>query len=234
MPGPVAHVTDAISNGRRQNLDEYIKKIVALPAYIREDILVRKLFAPKPGHDYEIDPEAVEDDYRLSGHSLAQTQSRQSSGAASSQQNSTYGNNSMPPPPPTASQRNLNGTHTSRPSQGQNGGPPALHSQASNLTTNSTGTSGSGPAPAVKPAAGPTMKVKVEWANDILVLRTPENATFEEFQALVRNRVQVQPQVEIAMKYRDDMRGTTMPLTADEELRTAMSQRNFRLVVEAV
>lgn len=237
MPGPVAHVTDAISNGRRQNLDEYIKKIVGLPTYIREDVLVRKLFAPKPGHDYEIDPEVGEDDYRLSGHSLAQTQSRQSSGAASSQQSGPYGGNSMPPPP-TASQRSLNGTHQSRPSQsyGQNGiqMPPPLHSQASNLTTNSVGTTASAVPPAPKAAAGPTMKVKVEWANDILVLRTPENATFEDFRALVRNRVQVPPQVTLAMKYRDDMKGTTVPLTNDEELKTAMSQRNFRLVVETV
>ena len=39
----VAHVTDAISNGRRQNLDEYIKKIIAMPTHISKSILVRKI-----------------------------------------------------------------------------------------------------------------------------------------------------------------------------------------------
>jgi bud emergence protein 1 len=68
MPGPVAHVTDAISNGRRQILDEYIRKILSTPPHISKCQLVRQFFAPRPG-DFEIDPKARGDDYRLSGAS---------------------------------------------------------------------------------------------------------------------------------------------------------------------
>ncbi|OAX77141.1 hypothetical protein ACJ72_08564, partial [Emergomyces africanus] len=53
MPGPVTHVTDAISNGRRQNLDEYIKKLLSMPPHISRCQLVRQLFAPRAG-DFEM------------------------------------------------------------------------------------------------------------------------------------------------------------------------------------
>ncbi|KAJ5675721.1 hypothetical protein N7462_008618, partial [Penicillium macrosclerotiorum] len=68
MPGPVTHVTDAISNGRRQNLDEYIKKLLSMPPYIARCQLVRQLFAPRQG-DFEIDPNAFGEEARYSGES---------------------------------------------------------------------------------------------------------------------------------------------------------------------
>jgi hypothetical protein len=68
MPGPVAHVTDAISNGRRRMLDEYIRQILSMPPHISKCQLVRQFFSPRPG-DFEIDPNALGDDYRLSGAS---------------------------------------------------------------------------------------------------------------------------------------------------------------------
>ena len=68
MPGPVTHVTDAISNGRRQNLDEYIKKLLSMPPAISRCMLVRQLFAPRPG-DFEIDPSVFGEEARYSGAS---------------------------------------------------------------------------------------------------------------------------------------------------------------------
>ncbi|KAK5086861.1 bud emergence protein 1 [Lithohypha guttulata] len=263
MPGPVAHVTDAISNGRRQNLDDYIKKIVEQPDHIREDILVRKLFAPKPGQDYEIDPEAVEVDYRFSGHSIAQTQSRQSSGAGSSQQNSTFG--TMPPPPsgPASSMRSLNGGYQqTRSSQGQTQPHPQhqqqqqyppLHSQASNLTTTSTSTHNSitvtqpaAPTPATGTTTGtthyenislePSFKFKLEHDTEILAVRLELNADFQGLMEKVRLRLKVvnDPSIKISLKYRDDTKGTTVPLRNNEDLRQAKAQRNMRVVAEFV
>ncbi|KAL8681592.1 MAG: hypothetical protein Q9186_002332 [Xanthomendoza sp. 1 TL-2023] len=86
MPGPVTYVTDAISNGRRESLDDYVRKLLALPPYISKCQLVRELFAPREG-DYELDPHAAGEDYRLSSgsqqssatDSLSRTTSRQSS-----------------------------------------------------------------------------------------------------------------------------------------------------------
>ncbi len=46
MPGPVNYVTDAITEGRRHNLDAYVKNLLAQPPYISRCNLVRQFFAP--------------------------------------------------------------------------------------------------------------------------------------------------------------------------------------------
>jgi len=68
MPGPVNYVTDAITEGRRHNLDLYVKNLLAQPPYIARCSLVKQFFAPREG-DYEIDPNTFGDEYRLSGGS---------------------------------------------------------------------------------------------------------------------------------------------------------------------
>ncbi len=68
MPGLVTYVTDTISQGRRESLDGYVKRLSALPPYISRCQLVRQLFAPREG-DFELDPNALQEDYRLSGAS---------------------------------------------------------------------------------------------------------------------------------------------------------------------
>lgn len=246
MPGPVAHVTDAISNGRRQNLDEYIKKIVAQPDHIREDALVRQLFAPKQGQDYEIDPSALEDDYRLSGHSLAQTQSRQSSSGASMQQSQHSAYNGMPPPGSMRNGQPGPGPglgHQPRPSQsyGQqpNGGPPmsahpALHSQASNLTTGSTGTASSAtPTKADRKLANianePQVRIKLETTSDIIAIRVPESHDFEDLMTKIIHRLSLD-KVPI-LKYRDDNRGTVVDLDNEKDWAEAKKSRNLRILV---
>lgn len=65
MPGPVSYVTDAITEGRLHNLDAYVKNLLNQPPYISRCTLVKQFFAPREG-DYEIDPSANGDEYRLS------------------------------------------------------------------------------------------------------------------------------------------------------------------------
>jgi bud emergence protein 1 len=85
MPGPVNYVTDAITEGRLHNLDAYVKNLLGQPAYISRCNLVKQFFAPREG-DYEIDPNTVGEEYRLSqtsqpssNDSPADPNSRQSS-----------------------------------------------------------------------------------------------------------------------------------------------------------
>lgn len=59
MPGPVKYVTDNISEGRRANLDEYLRDLLRLQPKITCSSLVRNFFAPRDG-DYEVDPNAVD------------------------------------------------------------------------------------------------------------------------------------------------------------------------------
>ncbi|KAL9062164.1 MAG: hypothetical protein Q9157_009169, partial [Trypethelium eluteriae] len=95
MPGPVNYVTDNISNGRRANLDTYLKELFKLGPHISQCYLARKFFAPRQG-DYEIDPNAptVDDNgYRLSGTS---SHSQDLSNASASRQSSNANMNGYP------------------------------------------------------------------------------------------------------------------------------------------
>ncbi|KEY74325.1 hypothetical protein S7711_00481 [Stachybotrys chartarum IBT 7711] len=79
MPGPVNYVTDAITEGRLHNLDAYVKNLLNQPAYISRCNLVKQFFTPREG-DYEIDPNAPGDEYRLSqGSQLSSTGSPEAS-----------------------------------------------------------------------------------------------------------------------------------------------------------
>lgn len=49
MPGPLTYVNDSISSQRRVNLDEYVRKLVQLPAFISRSPIVLQLFALRQG-----------------------------------------------------------------------------------------------------------------------------------------------------------------------------------------
>ncbi|OOF91314.1 hypothetical protein ASPCADRAFT_177247 [Aspergillus carbonarius ITEM 5010] len=205
MPGPVTHVTDAISNGRRQNLDEYIKKLLAMPPHISRCQLVRQLFAPRAG-DFEIDPNAFGEDARFSGgshhsstHEPSRSVSRQSSQA------------------PIAVHAERNSHQRGQPSLSlSNGGPPPMNRQPSSITQVST-TSSSG-----------AMKVKVFFQDDLIAIRVPSDISLQQLRDKLTDRLKIQD--EIVVQYKDEPSGTYVDLATDSDLDTAI-QRNSKLTL---
>jgi bud emergence protein 1 len=85
MPGPVQFVTDKISDGRRENLDQYLRELLGMAQHITCSSLVRNFFAPRAG-DYEVDPAAVD----LNEHARsAEPQQRYSQASQTSSYNQT-------------------------------------------------------------------------------------------------------------------------------------------------
>ena len=212
MPGPVAHVTDAISNGRRQNLDEYIKQIVGMPPHISKSMLVRNLFKPKPNQDFEMDPNAMNEDYRLSGasqQSIQRIQSRQS--AQNQPPPGAYGG--MPPP----GMPQPNGY-----------GPPPLHPQASNLTQASQSSSMKGSNTGGGGGGGGALKIKVFFQEDIIAIRVPQGITFRTLREKLVERLKVNE--EIVIQYKDEQTNSYIDLESDDNLDVAL-QRNPKLTL---
>ncbi|BAE65450.1 unnamed protein product [Aspergillus oryzae RIB40] len=203
MPGPVTHVTDAISNGRRQNLDEYIRKLLSMPPHISRCQLVRELFAPRAG-DFEIDPSAFGEDARFSGgshhsaHEPPRSASRQSSQA---QINPSHDRNSH-----QRAQASI--------SQG-NGMPPPMNRQASSLTQVSSSSSGA-------------LKVKVSFQGDLIAIRVPNDISFQQLREKLMDRLKINN--EIAVQYKDEPSGAYVDLVSDSDLDTAI-QRNSKLTL---
>lgn len=205
MPGPVTHVTDAISNGRRQNLDEYIKNLLSMPPHISRCQLVRELFAPREG-DFEIDPNAYGEDARYSGAS-------QQSGGIDPQQSVSR----------QSSQQQIN-VSSDRISQQRapvaaayaNGVAPPMNRQPSSITQ-ASGTS-----------ANSAMKVKVFFQDDLIAIRIPSGVSMQHLKDKLCDRLKIQD--EIIVQYRDESSGSYIDLHTDQDLENAM-QRNIKLTL---
>ena len=212
MPGPVAHVTDAISNGRRQNLDEYIRKILSMPPHISRCQLVRALFAPRPG-DLEIDPNAVGEDYRLSGasqHSTLNdpsvTASQQSSNGAIN--GSAYGG--MPPPSSRPiHQRGQPSLSASSAAPGNPGFLQPMNRQASSLTQASATSSNA-------PTSGGAMKVKVMFQEELIVIRVPSDITYLQLKDKLKDRLKVSE--DLIIQYKDESSNSCVDLNSDTDI----------------
>ncbi|KAK2760215.1 bud emergence protein 1 [Arachnomyces sp. PD_36] len=220
MPGPVTHVTDAISNGRRQNLDEYVKKLLSMPPHISRCQLVRQLFDPREG-DFEIDPNAM-NDYRLSGGSqpssgqdLSRTVSQQSShGQTNNNGYTAYQPSSMGPPSgrpthqrPNPSLNNGSQSRTDVQSQLMNRQPSSLTQVSSSSNTGA-------------------MKIKVFFQDDIIAIRVPSDINFQQLKEKLKDRLKINE--DIMMQYRDEPTGGYAEILSDNDLDVAL-QRNPKL-----
>jgi len=237
MPGPVTYVTDAISHGRRQSLDEYVKKLVAMPPHISRSLLVRKLFAPRDGDYEKAESNGAGEDYRLSGAShhsspsqFSRTASRQSSrgnnessngysqqGMSTQQTRSNHQRNQSSVPTIT------NGTnqpgHYRGPSDMRPGG---IDRQPSSLTQASQSTTGA--APTASPAGA--LKIKVYYQDDLIAIRVPNDISFQQLKEKLRDRLKVEE--EIILSYNDEPSNGRAELLSDYDLDVAI-QRNPKL-----
>lgn len=67
MPGPVQFVTERITEGRRENLDEYLYRLLQLGPHIANSALVRGFFSPR-GNDYECDVSQLGEEHSRSAY----------------------------------------------------------------------------------------------------------------------------------------------------------------------
>jgi bud emergence protein 1 len=248
MPGPVTYVTDAISNGRRESLDDYVKKLLALPPYISKCQLVRELFAPREG-DFELDPRAAGEDYRLSGASLPSSAADSLSRTASrrSSRGHLNGNNGYPPhalgPLPHRISQQRSQTSASGPTGSFAGPygyrtqpnfppPSTINHQASSLThasSTSSGTLQSASAPnssTTNVVSSGALKIKVWFEDDCIAIRVPSDITFDQLKGKVRDRLKIQE--EITVRYRDEPTGNFIEILNDCDLDVG-AERNPKL-----
>ncbi|KAK4188718.1 protein scd2/ral3 [Podospora australis] len=212
MPGPVNYVTDAITEGRRHNLDQYVKSLLGQPPYISKCNLVKQFFAPREG-DYEIDPSAAGDEYRLSGGS--QMSSTDSPADGASRQSSGQNLNS-----------NGNGyAGLSAPARQAGNGQPAMTRQVSSLSQPSQ----TSLSPGIQ-QAGAQMKVKLSYNGDIIAIKVPSDISFRTLYERITERLKIPPGEPVQLSYKDEATGDKPPLMSNNDLDIAL-QRNEKLLL---
>jgi bud emergence protein 1 len=213
MPGPVNYVTDAITDGRRHNLDAYVKNLLTQPPYISRCSLVKQFFAPREG-DFEIDPSA---EYEGSQPSSAGTPpdgaSRQSS--RGNLNGNGYGGLSAAP----ARQGNFNGGQPQYPA-----GPTRQISSLSQPSQNSlqNGTN-------AQAGLSSAMKLKIYFGDDLFAIRVPRQTSYQQLHEKIRDRLKINPEDEIALYY-NDLNNVRANLMSDNDLEYALNQSD-KLVI---
>lgn len=225
MPGPVNYVTDQITEGRQHNLDAYVKNLLTQPPYISRCTLVKQFFAPREG-DYEMDPNTVDENYRLSGGS---GQSSNDSHANAASRQSSRGNLNG------AGYAGLTAAPARTPSQQQGqaslsangGGQAGVARQTSSLSqpsNNSLSPAMNGGQPAG------AMKVKIYYGEDLIAIRVPNDIQYQQLHAKIRDRLKIPEGEEIALFYKDERSGERPGLMSDNDLDFAL-QRNDKLIL---
>jgi bud emergence protein 1 len=231
MPGPVTYVTDAISNGRRESLDLYVKALLQLPHYISRCDLVKRLFQPVEG-DFELDPKAMAEDYRLSNLSQQSGSNSQSLSQQSSHDQMGHNGNSFAQQQQRPNhQRNQSSQQYSNGGNSMYGAPPqGVQRQQSNLTQMSTNSSSTPPLQGPGGAANPSgaLKIKVFFEDDLIAIRVPDNITFLALKDKLKERLKVRE--EIMIQYKDEPSGGYAELLNDRDLDLAL-QRNAKLTL---
>jgi bud emergence protein 1 len=226
MPGPVTYVTDNISNGRRANLDEYIRNLLKLGLHITRGYLVRSFFAPREG-DFEIDP-TVGDTYRLSDSQDATPRNQLSPQSSMSNIPTPQSSNGFSPPPASYGQQRPQQGHMRNPS-GAGSPPPQQY--------------GRGPSQSISGGSGNTggqatlVKIKVWFGPDsCVVIRMPPDFRYSELYKKLQERRALEPGLkdeagrELEVCYRDEQEGRLILINNEQDLQGAR-ERNERLVL---
>jgi bud emergence protein 1 len=244
MPGPVKFVTDNISEGRRANLDQYLRDLLRLSSNITCSSLVRNFFAPREG-DYEVDLNAID----LDSHARPLEQSDRMSHVSQGSYQQNGGSFSQPSQRQPSIDQQGHQYHQSQSSNGQFGHQRGMSSQASNQyaqpvqaasTMPPPATSRAGAAtPAMTGASGGPVKVKAWFDRDTcVVIRMPPRGQFgfeDLYRKIVERRQleykgQDQNDEDLDIEYRDEKDGEYYRLEGDEDLDIAV-ERNEKLTL---
>ena len=226
MPGPVNYVTDAITEGRQHNLDAYVKNLLTQPPYISRCTLVKQFFSPREG-DYEMDPNAINEEYRLSGVSQQSSSESPTNGASpqSSRGNLNgggYAGLTAAPAHPSPDQRG-------QPSLSANGNQGGLAHQTSPLSQPSNTSLSSGVNGGQQTGVG-AMKVKIYYRDDLIAIRVPNDILYQQLYEKIRDRLKIPSGEDISLFYKDEPSSEKPGLVSNNDLDIAL-QRNDKLII---
>ena len=234
MPGPVTYVTDAISNGRRESLNQYVKELLALPSYISKCDLVKELFTPRDG-DYELDPDRVAENFRHSTASqqsslngtVSRTASRQSSQGQMNGGPNGYGSMGPPQQPRNHNQANSGQQHYRNPSDNPyqyNPNHNGIKPQSSIITQASSNSSVPGNASQtnINQGGNPSgaLKIKVKFQDDLIAIRVPSEIGFQQLKEKLKDRLKIPD--DILISYQDERSGHNYDMGSDRDLDVAL------------
>jgi len=236
IPGPTQYVTDAIAEERKEDLDLYVRDLCRLPPHITNHELVKTFFAPREG-----DVESSR-----ATNMAPQPSMRDSNGGRNSQQSQNRGSvatqrsfDSRASSTQTARTQPLSRVGSSPSGNSPSGSvgmtknqtePTRKYSSSTLVSSGSLQTESqdaSHPPPARQ--APPFIKIKIFFQDDIIVIRTPPDVSYDHLIDKMHERL---GKPFHTVKFRDSLSGELYDITNDGELSDAL-QASEKLVLIA-
>jgi len=238
IPGPTQYVTDAIAEERKDDLDLYVRELCLLPTHIKNHELVKGFFAPREG-----DVESSRATNMAPNPTMARDSSfsggRTSQVSANRTSNQTQG---------SSDSRSSSQHHSTRAQQlSRSGSSPTgattIITPTNMIKSQTQPTSGrhpseshdstfsSSPISTRQPSttAPPFIKIKIFFQDDIIVIRTPPDVTYDH---LIDKMTERLGKPFHTVRYRESMSGELMDITNDGDLAAAL-QASEKLVLIA-
>ncbi|RUS16603.1 hypothetical protein BC937DRAFT_91011 [Endogone sp. FLAS-F59071] len=201
MPGPVNVITEMVTKQRQIDLDTYVKELCALPDYIvQSDLVEDQLFGI---HDGDVETEGR---HHQKNKSSTSSNSRGSSPPPSSykkQQQQRQGADAAPSKSSTRDYQDRNDRYD----------------RYRDDQYDDRGSGGPMPSASTSSHAGPSIKVKIIHRDEIIAIKVSANSTFADLCDKIYDRLGI----DATLMYRDERKGTRMPLGSERDMEKAMS-----------
>jgi bud emergence protein 1 len=234
IPGPTTYVTDAIAEERKEDLDIYVRELCLLPTHIKNHELVKSFFAsregdvessratnmaPQPSMARDVNGGRNSQTSSSPNRSSNQTQrsfDSHASGQLRTQPLARVGSSPIGSQPPQPIGMTKTQTEPSKKNSSMSSGSQATDPQDNPYTTSSR------PAP-------PFIKIKIFFQDDIIVIRTPPDVSYDHLIEKMSDRL---GRPFNSVRYRDSMSGELYDITNDGQLAAAL-QVSEKLVLIA-
>lgn len=228
IPGKAKYVTDAIAEERKEDLDQYVRELCALPAYIKDHELVKSFFAPREGDVESSVPTnmAPQPSMRDIGRASQLSQSQASLNRTSNQtsQSVSSRSSSSQRAQPAAQIDSSIGAGTF-PSIGRSDSQTDLKRKDNYMSFPLDSHESSYPAR----QSTPFIKIKIFFQDDIIVIRTPPDVSYDDLMEKMTERL---GNAFRSVRYRDSLSGDMYDITNDGQLAAAI-QSTEKLVLIA-
>jgi bud emergence protein 1 len=222
MPGPLAdgiELTEEITEGRRKNLNEYVKNLLTQPAHISQYKYLALFFAPQ--NQWDEMKKAPTRDGNPAAYSNGSLPSSNGTPYDDSQLRGDIDADGYPTglsaAPAKQQYQNVQ--------QQQYGSEPARETSSLSQPSNGSAQNLAGGG-----QEAPAIKVKIYYGDDLFAIRVSRAIEYPEFYNRIKDRLKISAQDEFTLAYKDERTGNRINLISNNDLFPAIDN-NEKLVI---
>jgi bud emergence protein 1 len=223
IPGPTQYVTDALAEERKDDLDSYVRQLCQLPSHIRNHDHVKAFFSPREGDVESSRATNMAPQPNMAREPTGRTSQTSQNRGSNTTQRSFESRTSEIPRTQPLSRTGSSPTGNSQPStsigMAKTQTEPTRKYSSMSSSQVSESQESSSYAPSTRQAP-PFIKIKIFFQDDIIVIRTPPDVSYDH---LIEKMMERLGKPFNSVRFRDSMSGELYDITNDGELAAALN-----------